>query len=223
MEEINLEELFYYFRNKISWIIIAIILAIGIGNTFTILTRTPMYKSSTTIVLVNENKDSSTYNTTEQQLNKNLVGTYSEIIKSRMILETVISNLKLDYTSADLASNISVEAVDNTEIIKVSVSDANAKEATSIANEIAKVFMEKIQKIYNLNNVSIIDKAEDAIAPYNVNYVKDNAIYVLIGLTLSCGTIFIFFYFDTTIKSSEEIESKLGLNVIGTVPKVEKE
>ena len=142
MEEINLEELFYYFRNKISWIIIAIILAIGIGNTFTILTRTPMYKSSTTIVLVNENKDSSTYNTTEQQLNKNLVGTYSEIIKSRMILETVISNLKLDYTSADLASNISVEAVDNTEIIKVSVSDANAKEATSIANEIAKVFME---------------------------------------------------------------------------------
>ena len=223
MEEINLEELFYYFRNKISWIIIAIILAIGIGNTFTILTRTPMYKSSTTMVLVNENKDSSTYNTTEQQLNKNLVGTYSEIIKSRMILETVISNLKLDYTSSELASNISVEAVDNTEIIKVSVSDANEKEATSIANEIAKVFMEKIQKIYNLNNVSIIDKAEDAIAPYNVNYLKDNAIYILVGLVLSCGTIFIFFYFDTTIKSSEEIESKLGLNVIGSVPKVGKE
>ena len=223
MEEINLEELFYYFRNKISWIIIAIILAIGIGNTFTILTRTPMYKSSTTMVLVNENKDSSTYNTTEQQLNKNLVGTYSEIIKSRMILETVISNLKLDYTSSELASNISVEAVDNTEIIKVSVSDANAKEATSIANEIAKVFMKKIQKIYNLNNVSIIDKAEDSIAPYNVNYLKDNAIYILVGLVLSCGTIFIFFYFDTTIKSSEEIESKLGLNVIGSVPKVGKE
>ena len=223
MEEINLEELFYYFRNKISWIIIAIILAIGIGNTFTILTRTPMYKSSTTMVLVNENKDSSTYNTTEQQLNKNLVGTYSEIIKSRMILETVISNLKLDYTSSELASNISVEAVDNTEIIKVSVSDANEKEATSIANEIAKVFMKKIQKIYNLNNVSIIDKAEDAIAPYNVNYLKDNAIYILTGLVLSCGTIFIFFYFDTTIKSSEEIESKLGLNVIGSVPKVGKE
>lgn len=223
MEEINLEELFYYFRNKISWIIIAIILAIGIGNTFTILTRTPMYKSSTTMVLVNENKDSSTYNTTEQQLNKNLVGTYSEIIKSRMILETVISNLKLDYTSSELASNISVEAVDNTEIIKVSVSDANEKEATSIANEIAKVFMKKIQKIYNLNNVSIIDKAEDAIAPYNVNYLKDNAIYILVGLVLSCGTIFIFFYFDTTIKSSEEIESKLGLNVIGSVPKVGKE
>lgn len=223
MEEINLEELFYYFRNKISWIIIAIILAIGIGNTFTILTRTPMYKSSTTMVLVNENKDSSTYNTTEQQLNKNLVGTYSEIIKSRMILETVISNLKLDYTSSELASNISVEAVDNTEIIKVSVSDANEKEATSIANEIAKVFMKKIQKIYNLNNVSIIDKAEDSIAPYNVNYLKDNAIYILVGLVLSCGTIFIFFYFDTTIKSSEEIESKLGLNVIGSVPKVGKE
>ena len=86
-----------------------------------------------------------------------------------------------------------------------------------------KMLLKKIQKIYNLNNVSIIDKAEDAIAPYNVNYLKDNAIYILAGLVLSCGTIFIFFYFDTTIKSSEEIESKLGLNVIGSVPKVGKE
>ena len=86
-----------------------------------------------------------------------------------------------------------------------------------------KMLLKKIQKIYNLNNVSIIDKAEDAIAPYNVNYLKDNVIYILAGLVLSCGTIFIFFYFDTTIKSSEEIESKLGLNVIGSVPKVGKE
>ena len=37
MEEINLEELFYYFRNKISWIIIAIILAIVIAGLMYIL------------------------------------------------------------------------------------------------------------------------------------------------------------------------------------------
>ena len=40
---------------------------------------------------------------------------------------------------------------------------------------------------------------------------------------LSCGLIFIGFYFDTSIKTSEEIENKLGLNVIGIVPKVTKE
>ena len=44
-----------------------------------------------------------------------------------------------------------------------------------------------------------------------------------VGLVISCGVIFIRFYFDTSIKTSEEIENKLGLTVLGIVPKVEKE
>ena len=38
---------------------------------------------------------------------------------------------------------------------------------------------------------------------------------------LSCGIIFIKFYFDTTIKTVEEIENKLGLTVLGILPKVD--
>lgn len=221
MEEINLKELYDYFKNKITWIIITIILVVGIGNVVTILTRVPMYKSSTTIVLVSENKGEG-YNSTELQLNKNLVGTYSEIIKSRKVIKEVIKNLGLNYQSSVLSEKVSVTAIENTEIIKITVEDADNKQACKIANEIANVFMTEIQKIYKLNNVSVIDKAENSIKPYNINYIKDNFIYVLIGLVLSSGVIFIMFYFDTTIKTSEEIESKLGLTVVGVVPMVER-
>lgn len=221
MEEINLKELYDYFKNKITWIIITIILVVGIGNVVTILTRVPMYKSSTTIVLVSENKGES-YNSTELQLNKNLVGTYSEIIKSRKVIKEVIKNLGLNYQSSVLSEKVAVTAIENTEIIKITVEDADNKQACKIANEIADVFMTEIQKIYKLNNVSVIDKAENSIKPYNINYIKDNFIYVLIGLVLSSGVIFIMFYFDTTIKTSEEIESKLGLTVVGVVPMVER-
>ena len=222
MEEIDLRELFDYFKSKIMWIIITIILLIGIGNVYTILTRVPMYRSNTTIVLVSENKNE-TYNTNELQLNKNLVGTYSEIIKSRKVLDQVIENLGLDYTVEELSKNIKVESVQNTEIIRVSVGDSDSEVATGIANEIASVFTTEIQKIYKLNNVSVVDKATDSVKPYNVNYLKDNVIYIAIALVLSCGLIFILFYFDTTIKTSEEIENKLGLTVIGIVPLVDKE
>ena len=222
MEEIDLRELFEYFRGKILWIIAAIILAIGVGNVFTVLTRVPMYNSNTTIVLVSEN-NSTTYNTTEQQLNKNLVSTYAEIIKSRKVLNKVIDNLGLDYSYNNLKNNINVEAITNTEIIKVIVSDSDPQVAAEISNEIAEVFMSEVQKIYKLNNVSIIDEAEVNKAPYNVNYIKDNLIYIMVALVLSCGVIFIIYYFDTSIKTSEEIENKLGLTVVGIVPKVEKE
>lgn len=222
MEEIDLKELLDYFKNKLTWILVTIIVVIGIGNTFTILTRIPMYQSSTTIVLASEKGGESSYNSTEWQLNKNLVGTYSEIIRSRKILDEVIKNLGLNYKAAELSKNVSVSAVADTEIIKITVSDANNKKASKIANEISNVFMTEIPKIYKLNNVSVLDKAEASVNPYNVNYVKDNAIYMLIGLVLSCGVIFIKFYFDTTIKTSEEIENKLGLTVLGIVPRVER-
>jgi len=220
-EEIELKELLSYYKSKIVFIIIVLIFVIGVGNAYTLLTRTPMYKSETSIVLVSENKEN--YNTTELQLNKNLVGTYTEIIKSRKVLEPVIKNLKLKTSYNKLKNRVTVTSVQNTEIIKVAVADSNPKEAKKIANEIAKVFSTEIQQIYNLNNVTVVDKAIAATSAYNVNYIKDNVIYLAIGLVLSCGVIFIRFYFDTSIKTSEEIENKLGLTVLGIVPKVEKE
>lgn len=222
MEEIDLKEMFDYFKSKFLWIILAIVVTIIVGNTYTVVTRVPMYRSDTTIVLVSENQTES-YNSTELQLNKNLVGTYSEIIKSRRVLEPVIENLGLEYNYTELKSNVNVSSVTNAEIIRITVGDKDAQVATSIANEIANVFSTEVQKIYKLNNVSVVDKAVDSVKPYNINYFKDNVIYAGIAIMLSCGIIFIKFYFDTTIKTGEEIENKLGLTILGIVPKVEKE
>ena len=224
MEEIDLKELFDYFKSKIVWVIVIIFAVLIIGNVYTLLTRVPLYKTNASLVLVSENNNTNAvYNNSEQQLNKNLVATYSEIIKSKAVLNDVISNLKLKMTYVELKREITVEAVENTEIINIYVVDKKAKKASIIANEISNVFVSKINSYYKLNNVTILDKAEIVKKPYNSNYLKDNVIYLLVGVVLSCGVIFLFFYFDTTIKTSDEIENKLNLTVIGTVPKIGKE
>ena len=41
---------------------------------------------------------------------------------------------------------------------------------------------------------------------------------VIIGFVIGCVVIFVVFYFDNTIKSTEEVENKLKLPIIGTVP-----
>ncbi len=221
MEEINLGEVYSYFKTKILWILIAIVVIVILGNVFTMLTRTPMYQSNTTIVLVGESKDG--YNQTESQLNQNLIGTYSQIIKSRKVLNQVIENLKLKMSTQELAQTITTSSVEDTEIIQITVKNAKAKDAQRITDEVATVFAKEIKDIYNLENVEIIDKAELAKDPYNVNYIKDNVIYLVIGMVLSFGVVFVMYYFDTSIKSSEVVEEKLGLTVIGIVPKEERE
>ncbi len=218
MEEINLKEIFDYFKSNLIRIIIAVFVVVIIGNYYSIIIRKPLYRSNTTIILVGGN-NSGNYSSTDAQLNKNLVSTYSEIIKSRKVLTTVINNLGLDMSAESLSGQISVSSVTNTEIIKINVSNPNGQVAAKIANEIAKAFSDEVKTIYNLENVSIVDEAIANDVPYNVNFMKDNVIYLLIGLILSFGTVFVMYYFDTTIKSDDVIEQKLGLTVLGIVPK----
>ena len=64
--------------------------------------------------------------------------------------------------------------------------------------------------------------AEEAEEPYNINIVKDMVIYLFVGIVLAFGVVFVIYYFDTTIKSSDEVENRFDLPVIGVVPKVKR-
>lgn len=223
MEEINLEELFKFFISKIKFILLSVVLCLLLGFVYVQFILTPMYHSSTTLILVsNNNQQNSAALQSEVNLNKNLVTTYSEIVKSRSVLSQVIDKLKLDDTVEELSKRITVSSVENTEIIKIQVSDKDNKEAKKIASTTSEVFMKEVQKIYNLTNVSTIDEASLEKEPYNVNLVKQLLIAAALGLVSSMGIVFLIFYFDTTIKSSKDIEEKLGLPVIGNVTLIDK-
>lgn len=223
MEEINLEELFKFFISKIKFIIAATFACLVLGFIYISFILTPMYHSSTTLILVGNNDNQNSITTQNDiNLNKNLVSTYSEIVKSRTVLQQVIDKLKLDEDTIELSKRISVSSVENTEIIKIQVSDENNKRAKEIATTTADVFMKEVKNIYNLTNVSVIDKASLEEIPYNINMVKQLLIAGAIGFVLSSGIVFLIFYFDTTIKSSKDIEEKLGLPVIGNITLIDK-
>ncbi|HAB66631.1 MAG TPA: hypothetical protein DCE23_04620 [Firmicutes bacterium] len=222
MEEINLKELFEYFKERILIVFTIILVVLIIGCVYSVFFKTPMYQSNSTIVLVNDDGSSESVTNAEIQLGKNLVTTYSSIITSRRVLEPVINNLSLDYSYERLKGLVSVSNDTKTEIIKIFVKNSDAGLAATIANEIVKVFNEEIKNIYKLQNVSVIDKAIESSSAYNINVVKDVIIYLFVGIVLAFATVFVIFYFDTTIKSAEEVENKLGLPVFGIIPKVKR-
>ena len=221
MEEINLKELFDYFLSKIMVVIIMILCVLIIGNIYSLFIKTPLYQSTTKLVLVSESNANTGITQGDVQLNNNLVATYTEIIKSRDILSKVIDNLDLeDMTPEKLSKKISVSTTTNTQTINIKVSDKDPKKAKIIADELSEVFAEEISSIYKLDNVHIYENAIEAKKPYNKKLVKENAIYGMAGIALSAGLILLLFTLDTTIKNPEEVEEKLELTVLGTVPKV---
>ena len=220
MEELNLTELLRYYLKKLPIVILVTILALLIGYIYVEEVQVPMYHGTTTIILVQKTDENQQANVTQNELtlNEKLVSTYSHIMRSRRVLEQVIDTLNLDTTYANLKNRVSVTSVSETPIISVTVSDEDNKLAVKIANELAVVFEKEITKIYNLENISIIDEAIVEKVPYNINFLKQMVIYGLVGVVVSCGMIFVMYYFDNTIKNKKEIETKLNLPVLGEVP-----
>ena len=190
-----------------------------LGCIYGLLIQKPMYKSYTTIILSGSD---SQITQSELTLNKNLVDTYAEIVKSRRVLEQVIDELDLDMTYEKLTNKISVSAVNNTEIIKITVTDTNPIEAKNIANVTANFFSKEVVKLYKMNNVNVLDEANESSNPYNINIVKQIIIYFFIGLIIGAGVLFIIFYFDRTIKSAEQVEQKIKLPILGSVEEFTK-
>ena len=223
MEEIDLKELFLMFWKRKAEIILIIAIFVVIGFIYTSAFTKPMYTSSTTLVLAGTNDETNdgetSITTTDLTLNSKLVSTYSELLKTETVLNQVISNLGINKTVEDLQQNISVSAKDDTEIIEIKVVDVDAKEAQKIANETAQVFISKIAKeYYNMDNVYVVDEAKEEKAPYNINHVKDLAIFAIIGFVIASIYVLILNMLDTTVKSKEDVEKKLNLTVLTTMP-----
>lgn len=226
MEELNLKQLINIIWNGKKYIIITIILAVLFGIGYSYFLVTPKYESSTTLVLAKaEEKVSNEISTgitqTDLNLNKNLVSTYRELIRSKTVIRQVMDNLKItDLKENTLKNNISVSSVKDTELIEITVRDENPERATNIANEIAKVFTVQVAEIYNINNVHVIDKAELNNVPYNVHHTKDIAVIALIGAILSIVCIIILSLLDTTVKTQEDIEKVTGMIILAEIPEI---
>lgn len=225
MDELDLKEIFNVFWNKKLQIIIITIIAIIIGSIYSFVLLKPDYDSFTTLVLAKTEGGGNTNSTTgsitqsDLTLNQKLISTYSELVKSKSVLRAVISNVKIDnLTEESLKKSVTVTAVEDTELIKITVRNSNPKDAALIANEIAKVFTEQVTNIYNISNIHVVDQAEISEGPYNIKHTKDLIMFAFAGLIIASIYVLVANMLDTTVKTAEDVEKNTGLLVLAQIP-----
>ena len=221
MEELDLKELISIFLNKKYLIIIVLLLFAIFGIVYTNKILTPLYQSSTTLVLVQIGSDNisqqTSITTTDVTLNSKLVDDYREIAKSKTVASTVKDNLNLQQSIEDIQESISVTAISETEVIKITVTNPDPELAYSIANEVAIVFKDKVNEIYKVSNVHVLDKAEIPNEPSNIHLLKNIVIFMFVGFILVSAYILLINMLDTTIKTDLDIEKNLGLPVLASI------
>ena len=234
MEELDLKQLFKIFWNKRLHIITIVLVFMLIGTVYSYAFVKPKYQAYTTLLLAQSDIKKDTekvpgaQNTQTQggitqsdlTLNQKLVSTYSELVKTKNVLREVIKNLRLTVSEDTLKKNVSVSLVKETELIKITVTNRNALDAKNIANEIAKIFSQRVSEIYNISNVYIVDEAEEPVAPYNISHARDIAIFAAIGLVVAIAYVLLANLFDTSVKSAEDIEKELDISVLASIPEL---
>ena len=204
-------------------IILITAIFITIGVVYSLGFVIPKYQSTTTLLLATNSSSDSTgttsITTTDITVNSKLVSTYSDLVRSDKVIRQVISNLAIDEDEEEIRNNVSVTAKADTEIIEIKVKNENPVLAAKITNEIAKVFIDSIIKeYYGMENVYVVDEAEIETEPYNVNHIKDVAIFAFVGIVIASMYVLIINMLDTTIKSSEDIEKITGFTVLASIP-----
>lgn len=221
MEEINLRDLLAYFKKHLILFATFVVLVVAGGTFYTIFVQKPEYKAQATVILSSDKSKNTVQN--EINANKNLIDTYTEVVKSHRVLDRVKREMLIDDSYEQLVKKINVSSLKDTEIISISVVDVNHYHAFELANSIAEVFTSEIGLIYNDKSVNVLDRAVEPQKPYNVDVVKQEAIYLAAGVVLATTIIFLMFYFDRTIKTTEQIEQLFKLPIFGKVRKLETE
>ena len=218
-ETIDLREYFAIIKKRFWIIALLAIISALISGVISFFMLNPVYEAKSTLI-VNADKQAETQIVTGDQITvtQKLAVTYGEIIKSRIVLDDVIKNLKLENTYESLSGQITVSPVKDTQIISISVQDTNPQKARDIANEIPKVFEKEAKRITKANDIQVIDKAILPQNPIKPNKMMNMAIAAVLGAMIGLFVVFLIEYLDNKLKTPQDIEKHLGLSVLGVVP-----
>lgn len=217
---IDLGELFRVLLSKVHIIILAAILMALVAFVGTKLFVTPMYTSVTKMYVLakDENSTTSSSNYSELTAGSMLTKDYMELVKSRPVLEKTISVLNLKMQPAELASMISVSTPTDTRIMTVSVESANPKQAKEIADAVRDAVSVQIKEIMSVDSVNTVEEGNLPTSPSSPNTMKNMMLGGILGFVIAAGIITLIYLLDDTIKTPEDVENYLGLNVLTSVP-----
>lgn len=216
---IDLRDIFRIFKKRLWLILLIPTIGVLIAGGLAFFVMTPIYQASTTLLVWKTPTTQNQVMSGDITTNRQLVTTYREIARSNTVMLDVIKNLGLGVTADELRSSVEVSPVGTTEIIKISVDNANPVVARTMSNAVAKSFISNIVRIMQVDNVVLVDPANLPVSPIKPQKQMIIAVAGFLGLMASLFLAFVLEYLDNTIKTPSDVERYLALPVLGAIPR----
>ncbi|BCZ47078.1 capsular polysaccharide biosynthesis protein [Clostridium gelidum] len=183
---------------------------------------TPIYQVDSKVFIGKEENSIKDYDNNDVQMYQKLLKTYSEVIKTKDLIQSAISKNNLDITSEEVIKNLKITPMTDTQILEISYENKDKTLAKEVLVVVIDEFMRESKEIIPNGNVQVIESAELPQNPISPNKGTNIAIAFLVGIMIGVSIAFLREYVDDTLKTKEQTEKVMELPVIGMIPCEEK-
>lgn len=217
--EIDLYQLFLALKEKLWLILLSAIIVGGAAGAFSKFVITPQYKSTAMVYILS--KETTLTSLADLQIGSQLTKDYKIIVTSRPVLQTVVDNLGLDMSYAQLGTKLAINNPADTRILTITATDPDPVFAKKIADEVAKTASDYIGDIMEMVPPKLIEDGEISRQSASPNNKRNALLGGLVAVVVVCGIIVLSTVMNDTIRSEEDVARYLGLSVLASVPEFE--
>jgi polysaccharide biosynthesis transport protein len=199
-----------------SWVLLLVAALVGgSGAALYALRQTPKYTSEATVVVTLNSASDLNQLTAGASYLQSIVTTYAGVATKPIVLQPVITDLKLPktMTTAKLADEVTITASNTSTLIGIAVEDTSSKRAAAIANAIGSELAKSVQDISPTRGgqapvkISSVEAAAPADAPTSPNIPLTLVIGVAGGFALALVFAILRALLDTRIRRPEDLAS----------------
>lgn len=217
--EIDLKELFFELLGHWKTLLLSTVLVAAIVMVISKFIMVPQYESTASLYVLSNSITS----IADIQIGTSLTQDYLVVVNGRPVLEQVIENLDLKENYASLGNKITLNNPANSRILEITVRDKDPDHAKAIADEMANVASDYISIKMDQSAPTIIQNGYADGKPVSPSIIKNTIIGALAGFLLAAAVVIISYLLNDTIMTGEDVEKKLGMNLLGSLPEVAHE
>lgn len=227
--EIDVTKLFRVLLKGWKIITLTVVVFLAVAFVYTEFFATPMYKSTSLIYV----RPGDAVNTTAGSVTvaRDLVPTYRALIDSDQVMSQVKASLEdpsraekphYKYSISQIRSMKAVTSVEDTEVVKVTVTCADPHDAQLIVDQIIASSEPVITTAIRAEAFQVIDWGTLPSSPSSPNMSKNLLLAFLAAMVLSCGGLILNSLLDKRIKDQQILTEVLSVPVIGIIPDFEE-
>ncbi|MBF4589293.1 polysaccharide biosynthesis tyrosine autokinase [Curtobacterium sp. VKM Ac-1395] len=208
-----------------GWALILVLALIGVAAAagYSLLKK-PVYSTSAQVFVSTQTSGSASDLAQGNTFTQQRVLTYSNLVTTPIVLLPVISSLKLDMTTDQLASRVTADAPLNTTLIAITVNDTDPVQAAEIANAASQSLTNVVQNIEATDadgqstvKLTRVKQADVPSVPVSPNVPVNVVLGLLIGLALGVGLSVLRQALDNRVRTEADVERISAKPIVGGI------